>query len=273
VAQGGSGQGQLSDTVRRQLAAIFTLVSEWRKRTQAVLLPPAAGSSLSGDDEVAHPCEPSHAVGGALVSAADHMDALRALVQDAHVVHARAPFTLLRAALENSATAVWLLAPANRNERILRRLRLQWADSCDLENAALPAGAQPPLSRAGWKDKLEAIARARSLPGEQAATITGQLFSYGSVVKTAASEAQDDELTGEVALLCWMAASGIAHARLRAALSSVLDRPEVPGAPQGAAAMKLSASDKALAVIAGVTTLVIREGWRLAGERGRSYRQ
>jgi hypothetical protein len=37
-------------------------------------------------------------------------------------------------------TAVWLLGPSSRDERILRRLRLAWADSRDLEKAVLRAG-------------------------------------------------------------------------------------------------------------------------------------
>lgn len=45
-------QEQLSDAVKRQLAAIFTLASQWQARAQSVAPPePDAGSSLSGDDD------------------------------------------------------------------------------------------------------------------------------------------------------------------------------------------------------------------------------
>jgi hypothetical protein len=67
-----------------------------------------------------------------------------------------------------------------------------------------------------------------------------------------------------------MTASGIAHVRLWAMLSFVLDRAEVPGAPEGTSGIRLSASDKALAVMAGVTALMVKEGWRLIDERSRS---
>jgi hypothetical protein len=82
----------------------------------------------------------------------------------------------MRAALENSSTAVWLLGPSSRDERILRRLRLAWADSRDLEKAALRTGQQPPLSRDGWKTKLEAVAQARSMNSDQVAAITGAVL-------------------------------------------------------------------------------------------------
>jgi hypothetical protein len=100
--------GELSEEVKLQLLKIFTLIGGWRQRMQARPAQPAAGSSLLNDDQATYPYLMSQAVSGALVSATHHLDALRTLIQDAHVVHARAPFTLLRAALENSATAVWL---------------------------------------------------------------------------------------------------------------------------------------------------------------------
>lgn len=127
--QASGGQDQLSDSVKPLLEAVFALARKWHARADAPDAGPAPGSSLRADDDAAHPYEISHAVHGALVGAVDNLDALRALVADAHVVHARAPFTLLRAALENSAAAVWLLGLSSREDRLLRRLRLQWADS------------------------------------------------------------------------------------------------------------------------------------------------
>jgi hypothetical protein len=70
-----------------------------------------------------------------------------------------------------------------------------------------------------------------------------------------------------------MAASGIAHAMLWAALSSILDRTDVPGASTPTAtAMRLSASDKALTAIASVTTSMILAGWRLYDQRSSELR-
>lgn len=270
-----NGQEQLSDAVKPQLEAVFALASQWQARAQSTAPhEPEAGSSLRGDDDGAHPYEISYAVHGALISAVDHLDALRALVADAHVLHARTPFTLMRAALENSATAVWLLGSSSRDERILRRLRLAWADSRDLEKAAVRAGQQPPLSRDGWKAKLEAVAQARGMNSDQVSAITKMAPTFTSIVETAGNEAQDEDLTGDLSLVCWMVASGIAHARLWAALSNVLDRTDVPGASTPvAAAMRLSASDKALAAVASVTTSMIAEGWRLYDQRSSDIRR
>jgi hypothetical protein len=238
---------------------------------QARPVQPAAGSSLLEDDQAAYPYVMSQAVGGALVSATDHMDALGTLIQDAHIVHARAPFTLLRAALENSATAVWLLAPADRKERLLRRLRLQWADYLDKENAERLFIADPRPSRADRQTELQEIARACGLADEQITAVTAGKAGFRAIVGTAAREAPGCPFTDRQAVYCWMAASGIAHAQRWAVFSPVLARVEVPGAPEGSTGLALSVDEKALTGIASITSQMMLEGWRLPGERRRRY--
>jgi hypothetical protein len=100
----------------RELEVVFSAVAGWATRIKIAPPPPEAGSMLAADDAALASFEVSHAVQGVLLSAVDHIDALRALVVDAKMVHSRAPFTLLRAALENAATAVWLLAPDVQSE-------------------------------------------------------------------------------------------------------------------------------------------------------------
>jgi hypothetical protein len=127
--------GELSREAKLSLSLLFPLIDRWRQRMESPPAMPDADSSIFEDDLATFPYLVSQAVGAQLVSAADHWDALRMLVEDFHVVHARAPFTLLRAAVENSATAVWLLAPASRQVRVQRRLRLEWKSFDDQQNA------------------------------------------------------------------------------------------------------------------------------------------
>ncbi|HET9082018.1 MAG TPA: hypothetical protein VFO01_16095 [Trebonia sp.] len=251
---------------------VFRLVGQWRKRTETAPLPPPPGSSLYGDDKATDPYQISHAVSGALLSAVDHMDALRALILDAHIVHARAPFTLLRAALENSATAVWLLAPDRRDDRALRRLRLQWADSRDGESAETLFAAEPRLSKANWTATLKGIGQARGWSEDQLKAITNGKVTYTEIVRTAAEEAYDADITERDALFCWREASGIAHAKFWAMLSPILNRVELPGAlDDSIVTVKLSASNTGLAMIASLTSLMIMEGYRLLDVRSVPY--
>jgi hypothetical protein len=70
----------------------------------------------------------AYQLGHAALHAMDHLHCLRALIADGQLLNMYTPYPLVRAALENASTAVWLLAPASRTERIIRRLRLAALD-------------------------------------------------------------------------------------------------------------------------------------------------
>lgn len=264
--------GELSDEAKRALLQLFPLIGHWRQRMESAPSPPEAGSSLLTDDRATHPYLVSQAVRAQLVSAADHWDALRALLQDAQVVHARAPFTLLRAAIENSAVAVWLLAPASRDARVLRRLRLEWKNFADQENAEELVAGQPWTSRADTKAELQRIARARGLAKDMVSQVASTPVAFRTIIQAAANDAPRCGLTDVQALYCWMAASGIAHAQRWAVMySSALQRTRIPGAPDGSTRLALSASEQALIGIACIGSALTGEGWRLFDERRRSY--
>ncbi|SIN44971.1 hypothetical protein [Micromonospora cremea] len=89
---------------------------------------PQERSALSRDDKETHPHGMSHAAWHSLSHAVDHLNCLRTLLKDAQMMHMYVPYSIARAALENACAAVWLLAPDDRTERILRRLRLAALD-------------------------------------------------------------------------------------------------------------------------------------------------
>jgi hypothetical protein len=264
--------GELGDETKRALSQLFPLIDHWRQRMESAPTPPETGSSLLKDDRATHPYLVSQAVSAQLTSAADHWDALRTLIQDAQVVHARAPFTLLRAAIENSATAVWLLAPASRDERVMRRLRLEWKNFLDQENAEELVAGQPCTSRADTKAELQRIACARGLAENMVSQVASTPVAFRKIVQAAAADAPRCRLTDVQALYCWMAASGIAHAQRWAVMnSSALQRTRIPGAPEGSTRLALSASEQALIGISCVGSAFTTEGWRLLDERRQSY--
>jgi hypothetical protein len=264
--------GELSGEAKRALLQLFPLIDHWRQRMESAPDPPETGSSLLKDDQATHPYLVSQAVSAQLVSAADHWDALRTLLQDAQVVHARAPFTLLRAAIENSATAVWLLAPASRDARVMRRLRLEWKNFLDQENAEKLLAGQPWTSRASTKAGLQRIARARGLGEDLITQVASTPVAFRTIVQAAATDAPRCGLTYVQALYCWMAASGIAHAQRWAVMnSSVLQRTRIPGAPEGNTRLALSTSEQALIGISCIGSAFTAEGWRLFDERRRNY--
>jgi hypothetical protein len=260
-------EDQLSDEVKRQLVGHFPVIKAWRTRTGAASSGPVEGSPLRRDDEITHPYQISHAVIGALVSAVDHMDALRTLVEEAHVVHARAPYTLLRGALENAAVAVWLLAPANRIERVTRRLRWHWvSEKYGVETAEL-IGARQGLTLDERKTKIETVARSCGMTEDQVREATTSA-SFRLIVKSAGDEGRG--LDGKTVKLCWMAESGIAHAQSWAVIA-LLKRVEVRAASEGIVGLQMSASDNFLLLSWAVAARMISEGWRLLDERSKNH--
>lgn len=258
-----------SDLSPQVLARLFTMVEIWHERIRQDAPDPAIGSSLRRDDEETHPYRLSHEVVMALISAVDHFESLRVLVQEAGVMPARAVFTLLRAGLENASIAVWLLSPVNRNERVVRLLRLVWADVEDNLRALSLVRAEPPQSREERKTELQQMARNRGLTEEQVSQVASKP-SWTSIVRTAGDEAR--QLTGERAQLVWTLSSGIAHARKWAALS-ILDRVEPPVEDGDIVRLKLKASDRWVMVVANIAALMLAEGWRLFDERRVSHLQ
>ncbi|MFJ3488222.1 hypothetical protein [Leifsonia aquatica] len=85
--------------------------------------PVLPGSSLAGDDSASHPFEVSHAIRHLINASVDQLHAIKVLQHDAGFEHLAAGATLARAALENTATALWILGPSARNDRLERNYR------------------------------------------------------------------------------------------------------------------------------------------------------
>ncbi|MFJ8963319.1 hypothetical protein ACIRG5_28430 [Lentzea sp. NPDC102401] len=248
------------------LSKVFAMVEVWRERTHADAPVPLPGSSLAGDDRVTDPFRLSHAVVPALISAVDHFETLRLVIQEQQVLPARGGFTLLRAALENAAIAVWLLAPMNRNERVFRLLRLEWADAWDESQAMDLMGAAH--ERDKRKVELQALARDRGMSQERIAQVAARTVSWGEIVATAGDEAGN--LTGMRAKWAWTVCSGLVHARRWAALG-FLQRELSPGATDDLVNVKLSATEQQVAIMANIAAQMLAEGWRLFDQRSRSH--
>lgn len=79
-------------------------------------------------DNIALPVQPARLPIELLLSAADHYSAFRMLTDESREKggewHTSAPWTLMRAALEQASQAIWLAAEDDRDERIRRYLRM-----------------------------------------------------------------------------------------------------------------------------------------------------
>lgn len=276
----GDADQEARDVGWASLSKTFDMVERWRDRIHRQQPRPEPGSSLAGDDKATDPYLLSHAVVQVLISAVDHLETLRLVVQEQHVLPARGGFTLIRAALENAAVAVWLLAPSSSDERVFRLLRWEWADAEDSDTALLLMGEMTSDAtrttqiqqaaadqRNQRKQALQALARARQMSSDQVSKVCGRPVPWKTILKEAGDAAR--ELTGDRAKWVWTICSGLAHSR-RWAVLAFLKYEVAPGPTPDLHHLKISADEQRLAVMANVAALMLAEAWRLFDERRRS---
>lgn len=256
-------QGE-AEQLAPELVEFFAVADTWRSRTSRLPADPAPGSSLLGDDRATGMYSMSHAVISSLTSAVDNFHAVGALLVNARMIHISAPFTLLRAALENAATAVYLLAPSDRPTRITRRLKLQWADYLDAENARTLMEQADPDRQNARKRRLQETARNAGLTEETVSSLLARPPGYATIVAEAGRAAFGEH--GDLAVMLWMVNSGIAHARTWAGLS-VFDRHELASPRDGYATLRLSGSQTKIFQHAQLTAAMITRGWNLLDQR------
>ncbi|MEV4536241.1 hypothetical protein AB0J82_20850 [Asanoa sp. NPDC049518] len=240
------------------------VVDDWAKRVD----PSSGGSNvqpgspLAGDDRHANPHYVSHSAWRSLSTAVDHIQVHRAVVRDAATLHLYAPYTLLRGAFENAATAVWLLSPDNRNVRICRTLRLAAKDIKGDEKIRVLMGVAANRPVGERLAKLEAIADRRGIDRKQAL----ERLPITEVVQTVGDETEFGRV---VATVIWSLCSGTAHGDFWPMLS-LQHHVEIPGAPPGVAYLHATTDVEKMAVLTYHSVKMIEKAWRLLDQRART---
>ena len=236
-------------------------VGAYAARTDATAdrVRPAPGSPLYGDDKKADPYRLSHATWHSLSNAVDHLGCLRTLLGDAKVIHMYAPFTVVRAALENACGAVWLLRPPHRNDRLERRLRLALADIGNSEQVKLLMGQQGPRPKQERIDQVHDIARRAGIDEARLKQKPG----YSEIVKAVDATVS---MNGMIEV-SWKVCSGYAHGDLWTTLGAS-QRTEIPGpGEEGIGTFKIEANLGLLMKVTTIATAVTGLGWQLYDQR------
>jgi hypothetical protein len=247
-----------------ELLRVLSQVEGWLARMDpSVGSPrPIPGSPLRADDDRMHPSELSHAVWHSLSHSVDHLNCLRSLLKDAQVIHMFAPYSLVRPALENASAAVWMLQPRRRAERIARRLRLATDDIRNNEQARRLAGMPGPRSEHERLDQVREIADRAGVAKDEALRRLG----YREIVEAASGA---DGPRAAVIPLCWRLCSGMAHGDFWPTFSAS-ERVELPGAPPGVGAFKITANVNLLMYVTTFAVKMTELGWHLYDQRSRS---
>ncbi|MEU3603668.1 hypothetical protein ABZ714_33925 [Streptomyces sp. NPDC006798] len=166
---------------------------------------PASSSSLATDDKPLGPWRAAHLIQVSYGAGLAHLDAFRRLTL-AGEIDPTSPWTLMRGALENFATGIWLLHGKDRAERRHRALSLWHEDMRNRAQHEDDTGHQPaPGGKTGTERRREIadLAHSLGLPNLTAPRTT-------VLLEQAAPAAGLDPVSTRAA---WRAASGYAHGR------------------------------------------------------------
>lgn len=165
--------------------------------------PVSKNSALDVADALSDPFPSSHTVSYSILTAVDHLHALRALLVDAKAQHIFAPYTLVRAAIENAATALWIMSDPNPRAIAVRSLKMEHANHRDVARAYETVGAEPLTVRFQLFDDV--IAKNNMKKDGIKANPKGHLKILEEVSKT--------HDLGILPALMWQLCSAAAHGR------------------------------------------------------------
>lgn len=158
------------------------------------------GSSMAGDDRRLHPFEISQAIRHLINATVDQLHGIKTLAVDAQVQHLAVGSTLARAALENTATALWMLGPTKRETRLERVLRWHMRNYQDEHSTV--GHLVGDAAKNNMKTVLE-------LAGELGVDVSAVQRGYRITTPIDGAE----EFTSMNVRFMWSVASGFAHGR------------------------------------------------------------
>jgi hypothetical protein len=244
VGDGGRGQHDRQETPeheelgRRALTRSFARYDALAARAEALTM--RAGSSLAGDQSATPYSSVPDQVRASLGVALDHLHGFKIIVTDGGAVLPFTMFTLMRSAYEAAATALWLLHPTSRDDRVLRSLKLARENRRQVHNVMEKSGREDP----GWDKAIAALERDRDNRKALVGVKLNPVLSVTDRLVEIAPLFPDLFLTP---LALWQTSSGMAHGN-NAMMLLLLDREQVGQVEHGGADYRVTTS---LLVVAG----------------------
>lgn len=240
------------------------LINVWQKESGERVPLVEPGSSLFGDDAKVPTLMVSSAAYQCFSHAVDHLHAVQALLFEAKLMHAYAPYSLLRAAVEAAGEAIWLLGPTSRQERIRRCLKRAYENVSKGQHFADLAGVQPSGRSAATRiQEIRDLATRHGIDpnGVCGRWSTQQQLKYVDELLNKGKEPSTQAL--------WQICSGFAHGREWATLG-LLER-TVQSQAGNVVQVRLSSSGEVLLNILAMATALSAEARRLFEERRVSH--
>ncbi|MCS5524660.1 hypothetical protein NY551_18155 [Curtobacterium flaccumfaciens pv. oortii] len=217
---------------RRSLARSFKRYDTLSERAEA--LSTRAGSSLAGDGSATPYSSVPGQVRSGLGVALDHLHAFKIIVTDGEAALPFALYTLVRSTYEAVGTALWLLQPASRDERVLRSLKLA------RENRRLVGKVYEELAvdDPGWDRTIGALERDRDGREHLVGADLRNVDRVSTRLAAIAPLVPDLFMTP---LALWQTVSGMAHAN-DSMMLLMLDREQIGKPEHGGADYRMTTS-------------------------------
>ncbi|MBM0201836.1 hypothetical protein JNW90_01035 [Micromonospora sp. STR1s_5] len=241
------------------------VVDDWAERLDPDTPKPPIGqrSPLAADDRKLDPYQLSHASWWALSHAVDHLHMHRNVLRDAAVIHRQSHYTLLRGAFENASAAVWMLAPPSRAERVCRRLRFAALDIRNGDRVRALVGVPAPRTAVERLNQLKDIAQRAGVDEKRAI----ERVSFLEIVKAAGEHTAIGERRAQ---MIWNMCSGSAHGDFWA-MASMVERIDLPGAPDGIVQSRVTANIDLMAHLTGYAVAMTKYGWAYYDKRATEH--
>jgi hypothetical protein len=232
----------------RTLGQALEIVLGWVTLTSSPPQQLVAGSDLAYDDRRANPYQVSHAVWAAMFAGVSHLAVLRDSLFHATGpdrvearIHTHGQFSLVRGALENASRVIWMLESDDADERLLRRLRLEWAESSAQAQVRELMGAPPGKSKDDRLKKLTDLLPPATTDQDQINAKQKAIkkrLDYGTIVEAAGSHLSSGS---SQQLFLWKICSALAHGDFRGTLGYT-EREVLPGPTPGTAMAQITGS-------------------------------
>lgn len=203
-----------------RLGVLVGRIYRIQERGELTFPAPVPKSRLAGADAKLDPFPVTNAVQQLLAVSGDNLHAVALLLHKAGAHQPFAPYTLIRASLENTGFAMWLLSDGSRKGIALNTLRLEWENKKNCV-VAFPKDDGSDETWAGRRERL--ILEAGDRFG-----LTPKAIKEKPLSSSAVSLGAENFGLAPVMLSAWKAASGAAHGRTWATLA-LSDHELIPG--------------------------------------------
>lgn len=219
-----------------------------------------AGRKLARDSRESHPALISTFVVSDLLVAAEHIETLRAMIAGG-LVMPRAPFTLLRAAVEGATASLWLLSPTSRRVRARRAVLRAEASGRAETHLERALGTERDHTR-----RRIAMDAAMARIGIEEKRVTEALKETRTTTMLSAIA---DINVGDYREAMWRLCSGLAHGEIYATV--LLSKPIDESEENGVWSAKLEAHEGLIEMFASLIGLDLSRVLVMARDAGATW--